>query len=253
MQKTTLAVLLIGNEILRTQVKEANYIPIARAVLQKGIVIGEVRIVQDDKEEIADAVRVLSKKYTYVITSGGVGPTHDDITLESIAHGFGVSPAKNDAMMQFLLSKDTAMNPARAKMAYLPQGSTLVHDINNNWPAIRFRNIFILPGLPRVLKTILPNVVAVLPQEDQIYYGYIVVSQQEQEFATALDELQRDFPDIAIGSYPSIETQQVKISLTGRHESDTLACFKELTERFDADITEKQEIEQISVSDEQVD
>lgn len=239
MQVTSLAVLLIGNEILQVQVIEENYAHIAKAALQKGIMVSELRVVRDEKTAIANAVRELSMAYSYVISSGGIGPTHDDITLESIAAGFDEEVEKNEAMLQFLFSQNSSMNAAREKMTLLPRGSTLLQDNPDQWPVICFRNIFILPGLPPVLRAILPNIVTQLPQEARLYHGYIIVDQKEQDFAGTLDTLQKQFPTVSLGSYPSLEIRRVKISLTCINKKEALLCFQKLETYFGSSIEKR--------------
>ncbi len=242
MNTTSVAVLLIGNEILEAQVIERNYIPIARSVQQKGIFVGEVRIVRDLEAAIITAVQELSKRYAYVICAGGIGPTHDDITLESVAKAFDQPIEQNEAMTKFLLKRNSDMNDAREKMAHLPVGSTLLQENDDMWPVISFQNLFILPGLPPVLTAMMPCVVAQLPMMGQIHYGYVVINQSEQDFAQFLDDLQKQNPSVLIGSYPSFETKTVKISLTCIDEEPAERCYANILEYFGGSILEKHAI-----------
>lgn len=207
-----LAVLVIGTEVLSGKVEEAN----ARFVIdqlkpQGGI--SKMEVVPDEKEMIQEAVLRLSAQYTYVITSGGVGPTHDDITIASIAEAFQV-PRKQDPVFAQAIRDHFKQdcNEAVLSMALLPEGTEIIYPGKHAFPVFRFRNLFIFPGIPEFFQskflTIKP--LLLLPE---VTLRQIYTVLEEGHFAHKLAELEQKYPTLRIGSYPKLhKNYQVMIT-----------------------------------------
>lgn len=198
-------ILIIGDEILSASVREENLYLMLTTLGSIGYEVGEVRIVRDDGSAIAEAFRVLRERYEYVISAGGIGPTHDDITVESAIRAFSTPAEEHPEMLRFLESRyGSPLTPMVRKMAMLPRGTSVVGCVEGHWPVIRWENVFILPGLPRALADKMRRIVDILPPRATVYHGEIYLSADESEFADWLDaEKDRD-PSISIGSYPVV-------------------------------------------------
>ncbi|MDA3947886.1 MAG: molybdopterin-binding protein [Spirochaeta sp.] len=197
------AILHIGDEILSGSVREANLHLMLTTLGNLGYGIGEVRIVRDDRDEIAAAFRELREKYEYVLSAGGIGPTHDDITVESAVAAFDVPAEEHPEMRSFLESRyGTPLTPMVRKMAQLPRGTSVVGCSEGHWPVIRWDNVFILPGLPRALEDKMRRISEILPPRATVWSAELFLSADESEFADWLDTQQPATPGVSIGSYP---------------------------------------------------
>ncbi len=211
------AILLIGDEILSGSVKEANLYPMLTTLNSIGYGIGEVRIVRDDVEEIASAFRDLRERYEYVVSSGGIGPTHDDITIESAAEAFDVAAEEHPDMIAFLETRyDLPLSPMVRKMALLPRGTEVLGCREGQWPVIRWENVFILPGLPRALQDKMERLASLLPGRDRMWTAELYLNVDEGLFADWLEEQQRLAPSVSIGSYPVYGDYDYRARITVR-------------------------------------
>ena len=153
-QPTTAAILIIGDEVLSAKIQETNSTFLIRALRQRGIGITEVRVIGDSLAGIATAVRELAARATYLFTTGGIGPTHDDMTLAAVAQAFGVPVVQSEVVVERLRRRHPeAINAAALKMAEVPQGSRVTLSGEGVVPIIAFLNIFILPGVPALMRT----------------------------------------------------------------------------------------------------
>eukprot|EP00741_Cyanophora_paradoxa_P011766 tig00020563_g11370.t1 len=222
----TAAALIIGDEILTGKTQDKNIKTFAEAFFDKGIVLKRVEVVPDDQEVIVEAVRRLSASCDYVVTSGGIGPTHDDITYDSIAAAFGVSveihEPTRERMAVHYAKQDPPMelNAARLRMAQLPAGCRVLWTPGLWVPLAVVRNVYIFPGIPsltaQMLHANLEDFKGGLPRARVLVYTH----QPEGEIADALTETARAFPDVAIGSYPGKNFRgggayRVKVSFEG--------------------------------------
>ena len=160
----TCAILVIGDEILSGRTKDKNIGYIAEYMTNIGIDLKEVRVVSDDETDIVDALNALRRRYTYVFTTGGIGPTHDDITADCVAKAFGVPidvDARAVAMMRERF-KPEELNEARLRMARMPQGSELVHNSYNKVPGFRIGNVIVMAGVPVIMQAMLDGVAPTL-------------------------------------------------------------------------------------------
>lgn len=200
-----ISILLIGDEILSAGVRERNLHRMLTAFGSIGYEVGEVRIVRDVVPEIAAAMRELRERSEYLVTAGGIGPTHDDLTLEAAAVAFGVPAERNARMLEFLKSRyGEPLSPMVEKMSDLPQGTDVLGCTEGRWPIIKWNNVFILPGLPRALEDKMRRIVEMLPARGRVWSAEVYLSADESLFADWLTEQQRMSADVAIGSYPVV-------------------------------------------------
>ena len=201
-----IALLVIGDEILAGDIREENISFMIDTLSEAGHKTGEVRIIRDEVEMIAEAFRELCERYEYVISAGGVGPTHDDVTLEGAARGFGVDLQLNGEMQNFLSEHygGTLKEPAR-RMAMLPHGSEIILGTEHRWPIIKRGNAFILPGLPVALRDKVARLARMLPAAGGAWTAVLYVGCDETEIAGWLGKLQEHTPGVKIGSYPVVE------------------------------------------------
>jgi molybdenum cofactor synthesis domain-containing protein len=202
----TAAVLVIGNEILSGRTNDANLHYLARRLTEIGIRLAEARVVEDDAGAIGTALNALRRAHTYVFTTGGIGPTHDDITAESIAKAMKL-PLITDKRALALLKahyerRGTTLNAARRRMARMPKGATLVDNPVSSAPGFRIRNVFVMAGVPLIMQAMFESVAGALQGGPPLISRTVRVSLPEGDFAAALGKLQQRFADVSIGSYP---------------------------------------------------
>jgi molybdenum cofactor synthesis domain-containing protein len=227
------AMLVVGNEILSGKVEEANLKPLARSLFSLGITLRRVVVVADDVESIAREVRELSDVHDWVFTSGGVGPTHDDVTVEAVAKAFGV-PVVSSPVMEAMLRAHykERCTEGHLRMALVPEGASLEATAEITWPTIRLRNTWLLPGIPEVFRMKLTVVAAALERESAGRKRVPLVSlavytkMDEGILKPLLDQVVAAFPDVAVGSYPKWLDPAYKTKLTfdGRDEARVLAA-----------------------------
>ncbi len=207
MQNTLSAsVLLIGNELLSGSIQDQNLSYIAIKLEEKGIRVRETRIIPDIEDEIVNAINELRTKFDYVFTTGGIGPTHDDITSDSIAKAFGVPNVIQDDVFNliqgYLNNKGLEFTPAAQRMAYAPQGSEIMPVTDSIIPGYRIQNVFVMAGVPRVMKIMLNSIIEKLETGHTVLSESVHANVSEGEFAAALESIQLQYPEIDIGSYP---------------------------------------------------
>jgi molybdenum cofactor synthesis domain-containing protein len=207
MQNTlSAAVLLIGNELLSGSIEDRNLAHIAKTLEPKGIRVRETRIVPDIEAEIVDAVNALRSRYDYVFTTGGIGPTHDDITSDSIAAAFGVKNVVQqdvfDIIDKYLTAKGVEFTPAAQRMAHAPEGAEMIYADQSIIPGYRIDNVFVMAGVPRIMRIMLEGIVRHLNTGVEILNQQVHANVTEGEIAAALSAIQAQHPDIDIGSYP---------------------------------------------------
>ena len=200
----TACLIIIGNEILSGRTVDANLPYIASALGNIGIRLAEARIVPDIEAEIADAVNACRSKHSYVLTTGGIGPTHDDITAQSIAKAFGLPFGRNQEAEGRLLAyyPPERVNAARMKMADMPEGAELIDNPVSIAPGFRIENVYVLPGVPKIMQAMLDGLLPKLEGGRKVLSRAITVFAPEGDVAAGLSEIQERFPDLEIGSYP---------------------------------------------------
>jgi molybdenum cofactor synthesis domain-containing protein len=202
----TAAMLVIGDEILSGRTKDRNVGHLADILTATGIDLREVRIVPDDEAEIAAAVNGLRERYDYVFTSGGIGPTHDDVTADSIARAFGV-PCEYDARAMALLADNYArrgmeFTDARKRMARMPRGAEHIDNPVSVAPGFRIGNVYAMAGVPSIFQAMLDNVVPTLRTGTKLLSATVQCPFGEGLIGGALADIQKAHPDTIIGSYP---------------------------------------------------
>lgn len=218
----TAAVLVIGDEILSGRTKDQNIGFIAEHLTSIGIRLKEVRVVADDEGEIVAAVNALRARYTYVFTTGGIGPTHDDITADSIGKAFGVSVGV-DARAEKVLrdhyaARGVEMTLARLRMARLPAGADLVDNPVSAAPGFRIGNVVVMAGIPSIMQAMLIGVTSSLKTGSRLLSITIPVDRPESEIAEVFSAHQRRYLDVAMGSYPLMRNGRYAVDLVLRSD-----------------------------------
>lgn len=228
------AILLIGDEILSASVREENLHLMLTTLTGLGYQVGEVRIVRDDTTEIAAAYQALQARYEWVFSAGGIGPTHDDLTLSAAARAFRSGTERNPTMLDFLRSRyGDPLSPMVAAMADLPVGTEVHGCEEGHWPVIQWNNVFILPGLPRALADKMRRIAVMLPQRDQVWTGELYLSADESVFADWLHTVQQHHRGVAIGSYPVVGDfdYRSRLVVKGTNRDTVRAAMDELRDR----------------------
>ncbi|MFG1480677.1 molybdopterin-binding protein [Xanthobacter sp. V4C-4] len=200
----TAGLVVIGDEVLSGRTKDKNIGHIAERLTEVGIDLREVRIVPDVEEDIVVAVNALRHRFTYVFTTGGIGPTHDDITADSIAKAFDVSidvdPRARAMLLEYIAEKD--LNEARLRMARIPAGASLVVNEVSKAPGFRIGNVIVMAGVPRIMQAMLEAVLPELEKGRPMLSETVLADAREGDIAAPLAEIARRYPASVIGSYP---------------------------------------------------
>ena len=202
----TAAVLVIGDEILSGRTKDKNIGYIAEYLTGIGIDLKEVRVVPDEEPEIVAAVNALRARYTYLFTTGGIGPTHDDITAECVAKAFGVPidyhPRAVEIMQARVATTGGVMNEARMRMTRVPKGGELVLNKISGAPGFWIGNVIVMAGIPSVMQAMLDYVTPQLKTGTRMISETVRADLREGDIGTALGAIAKNNPDVVIGSYP---------------------------------------------------
>ncbi len=220
----TAAVLIIGNEILSGRTKDANLPHIAEKLGELGIRMREARVVPDVEEEIVAAVNALRARFTYVFTTGGIGPTHDDITSECVARAFGVALERNPeavARLERHYGDPAKLNEARLRMANIPAGAELIDNPISAAPGFRLGNVFVMAGVPNIMQAMLDGILPRLKGGAPIHARTVSCALAEGTLATELGALQERYSTLEIGSYPYFRRGDFGVSLVLRGTEET--------------------------------
>lgn len=209
MTNPTAAMLVIGDEILSGRTRDANMYYLAGELTRIGIRLAEVRVVADDHAAIVAAVNALRAAYDTVFTSGGIGPTHDDITADAIADAFGVAIGhREDAMALLQAHYDRAgleFNAARRRMARIPEGAALIDNPVSTAPGFTLGNVHVMAGVPNIFQAMLASVLPRLTGGPPLLSQSLRVNRGEGEIAAPFGALAAEFPDLSMGSYPFLQ------------------------------------------------
>ena len=231
------ALIIIGNEILSGRTQDKNLSYLANWLNEIGIQLSEVRVIRDEEEVIVKTVNYLRETYSYVFTTGGIGPTHDDITSLSIAKAFDVELEVNDKALSILKEyyKDSELTDARMKMTMIPKGAELVENPVSKAPGFKIENVFVMAGIPLIMQGMLEGARKHLKGGDIIKSTSVDVFTPESNIAEELAELQNNFPSVEIGSYPFSKENRFGTSLVLRSEDENLLkqCELELLKIVD--------------------
>lgn len=213
----TAAVLLIGNELLSGRTQDINLAYIAGRLQEKGIRVQQARVIPDISDTIVASINELRGQHDYVFTTGGIGPTHDDITADCVAEAFGVElPINAEAeriLTAYFLERDIEPNNDRLRMARIPAGASLVNNPISAAPGFRMGNVYVFAGVPRIMQAMLDSVLNELREGSILKSRTVVCNLGEGSIAAALRTLQEQYTDIDIGSYPGKMDDQFRLSL----------------------------------------
>jgi molybdenum cofactor synthesis domain-containing protein len=209
MTNPTAAILVIGDEILSGRTRDSNMHFLAGELTRIGITLREARVVADIHPEIVAAVQALSAKYTHVFTSGGIGPTHDDITADAVAEAMGAKIGhRADAMALLQAHYDRAglpFNEARQRMARIPDGAALIDNPVSTAPGFTIGNVHVMAGVPKIFEAMVASVLPKLTGGPPLLSQTLRVDRGEGEIAGPFGALAAEFPDLSMGSYPFIQ------------------------------------------------
>ncbi len=238
----TAGLLVIGDEILSGRTKDKNIGYIAEYLTAIGIDLEEVRVVPDEEAEIVAALDALRTRYTYVFTTGGIGPTHDDITADCVAKAFGVSidydPRAVAIMKERFAQTGAEMNEARMRMTRIPKGADLVHNKVSAAPGFWIGNVIVMAGVPPIMQAMLDEVAPKLATGAKVLSTTVRADLREGDIGTELGAVAKAHPDVTIGSYPFFDEERgpnTNIVVRGR-DPDKLAAAKEAVERMLAEV-----------------
>ena len=211
-------IIIIGNEVLSGRTKDVNTSTIATWLNSLGIRVKEVRVIPDDKKKIIDTVNQLRKNFNYVFTTGGIGPTHDDITAESISEAFNLKYDFHKEAFSILENyyKPGEFSEGRQKMAKMPTSAKLIMNPSSGAPGFYVENVFCLPGVPSILKSMLGGLNNILVGGDPVISKTLNLRTVESEIAKSLSNVQNKNSEVEIGSYPFFRAGKLGVSIVLR-------------------------------------
>lgn len=233
-ENITAAILIIGNEILSGKTQDVNVQYIAQNLSEMGIALKEVRVVADIKSDIVFAVNELRHKYAYLFTTGGIGPTHDDITAESVASAFDLKLEQDHEALEIMQSRYLAMgremHPASYKMAEMPVGAELILNNVSGAPGFSLENVYVMAGIPDIMRGMFDWLKSKLKTGRQYISKGLLVDAGESSIAKLLQSLNDQFPLLDMGSYPFQDSAGIwhtNLIIRGQdHENITLAFIR---------------------------
>ncbi|MEM6781470.1 MAG: competence/damage-inducible protein A [Pseudomonadota bacterium] len=220
MQKTyTAALIIVGNEILSGRTQDKNTAWLAEQLNQRGIAMREVRVIPDIQEVIVKTVNEMREQVNYVFTTGGIGPTHDDITAESVAKAFGVELELNNSAYNMLLDyyqDEAEITEARKKMAMIPVGASLIGNPVSGAPGFILGNVHVMAGVPKIMQGMFEGLVCNLAEGAVTHSQSVSCNLQESQLAPGLSDIQDKHAHVDIGSYPNYRTNGGGVSVVVR-------------------------------------
>ena len=218
----TASIIIIGNEILSGRTKDTNSNYLAKILVEKGISLEEVRVIPDDHSIIESVVRNESNTKDYVFTSGGIGPTHDDITAESIANCFDAPLAiREDAVKLLAMNYKNGkkdLNAARLRMARIPEGAKLIENKISGAPGFIIKNVFVMAGVPQIFEAMVQEIISNIGSVNPILSKTVKVFKKESEISDRLWNYAGRYKDISIGSYPFNNSGVFGVEIVLRHK-----------------------------------
>lgn len=221
------AILAIGDELLSGRTRDANIHFLGAWLGERGVALNEARIVGDDERDIVEALNALRHRHDYVFTSGGIGPTHDDITVDAVAKAFGVEVIEHPkaaAMIKgYYEARGEEVTPARMRMARTPQGAELVENEASGAPGVRVGNVFVMAGVPRIFQAMLGAVDSAIARGPVMHACAVTApGLPESRLAEQLREIQSALKDVTLGSYP-IDGDEKGVTIVARSHTLSLA------------------------------
>ncbi len=227
--RKTSGIVIIGNEVLSGKTLDTNSNFMCKELFKIGVSCKEISTIKDNEQEIIEKVNNFRSKYKYVFTSGGIGPTHDDITSKSIAKAFSQKLILNNEARIRISNhySDDVLTKARLKMAYMPEKSILIDNPVSIAPGFYVENVFVFPGVPEILKVMFREFISSLDEGDRYYKKTIATTLSEGIIGDYIENIQKKFEYVEIGSYPYFKKNSFGVSLVikGENESDvTMVC-----------------------------
>ena len=221
--KVNAAILIIGNEILSGRTQDTNTSTLATWLNSMGVKVSEVRVVPDEEKVIIDSLNFFRKNYNYVFTTGGIGPTHDDITAQSVSKAFNRKYEIHKEAFKILESyyKTGEFNEGRQKMVWMPENAELILNPTSGAPGFSVENVFCLPGVPSILKSMLGGLKNKIVGGEPILSKTISLRTVESEIANSLNKVQQNNQDVEIGSYPFFQAGKLGVSIVLRSENQS--------------------------------
>ena len=221
--KVNAAILIIGNEILSGRTQDTNTSTLANWLNSIGVKVVEVRVVADEEKIIVDTLNLLRKTYNYVFTTGGIGPTHDDITAQSVSKAFNRKYQIHKQAFKILEAyyKPGEFNEGRQKMVWMPEDAELILNPTSGAPGFNVDNVFCLPGVPSILKSMLGGIKNKIVGGEPILSHTISLRTVESEIANSLTKVQERNKDVEIGSYPFFQAGKLGVSIVIRSEDQS--------------------------------
>ena len=221
--KVNAAILIIGNEILSGRTQDTNTSTLATWLNSIGVKVAEVRVVPDEEKVIVDTLNHLRKTYNYVFTTGGIGPTHDDITAQSVSKAFNIKYEIHKEAFKILEAyyKPGEFNEGRQKMVKMPENANLILNPTSGAPGFNVDNVFCLPGVPSILKSMLGGLKNKIVGGEPILSHTISLKTVESEIANSLTKVQDQNKDVEIGSYPFFHAGKLGVSIVIRSEDQS--------------------------------
>ena len=230
--KVNAAIIVIGNEILSWRTQDVNVAFLSKWLNDLGVRVSEVRIIEDEEESIVNCIKEVKNKFKYVFTTGGIGQTHDDITSKSIARAFKLKYDFHKEAYDILEKyySPGKFNEGRKKMAKIPEGASLIYNPSSGAPGFIVENVFCLPGVPAILKSMIDGL------KDKIIGGKKILSETisaqtvESEIAKSLENVQNQFENVEIGSYPFFRLGKIGVSIVIRSTENKQidGCYKKI-------------------------
>ncbi|MDC0353808.1 competence/damage-inducible protein A [Candidatus Pelagibacter sp.] len=221
--KVNAAILIIGNEILSGRTQDTNTSTLATWLNSIGVKVSEVRVISDIEKTIIDTLNLLKTTYDYVFTTGGIGPTHDDITAESVSKAFGLKYEIHEEAYKILEAyyKPGEFNEGRQKMVWMPENANLILNPTSGAPGFNVENVFCLPGVPSILKSMLGGLKNNIVGGEPILSLTINLRTVESEIANSLTKVQNNNKEVEIGSYPFFQAGKLGVSIVIRSEDQS--------------------------------
>ena len=230
----TAGIVIIGNEVLSGKTQDINSFFLCTELRQLGVEVQKISTIQDEIGLIGDEVATFSKRFDYVFTTGGVGPTHDDVTIDGIARGFGLKVVRHPDIERRMRQRlGGEVNEARLRMANVPEGATLLATEALFAPVVNIHNVYIFPGIPRILQERF-HAIQERFREAPYYLKNVYVKYGEGVIAAMLNDLLAKFPELMLGSYPVLDLQEYKVKVT--LESKNLAYLDHAVQTFIASL-----------------
>ena len=221
--KVNAAILIIGNEILSGRTQDTNTSTLATWLNSIGVIVKEVRVIPDIEKTIVDTLNTLRKENNYVFTTGGIGPTHDDITAQSVSKAFGLKYETHKEAFKILEAyyKPGEFNEGRQKMVKMPENAKLILNPTSGAPGFSVENVFCLPGVPSILKSMLGSLKNEIVGGEPVLSHTISLKTVESEIANSLTKVQDQNGDVEIGSYPFFHAGKLGVSIVLRSENQS--------------------------------